>query len=621
MKIKSSSDYSNYIFIAILAVIAILLLSLKSATETKASKYPDTPFFEQKTTLNVIQLSLGAKQYKKLKKKRDQALSAGILETEDSDYVPATVTFNGVPYKAQVRLKGDWTDHLREDKWSFRIKLNDDKTILGMRKFSIHHPKTRGYLNEWLYHKAIKKEGLMGLRYGFLEGAIHIKQENPSRYFVRSDSLDYINKEVGIYAIEESFDKRTIESNKRKESIILKFSEDYWWNEVKKGIEVGRPYGMRSGNFFDGQLGLLDKYPITVFAEGKVLSDSIMHEYFKLSKNLLEDLRRGNTTIDKVFDVKNLAMQNAILNLFGAVHGTYSINLRFYYNPITSKLEPIAFDGNSGLKLSKYYHFLFLDQSRDTVFLKELAYALDEVSRPEYLNKLLKEHDKDLDYYDQVLKSEFKRSVLNEDNLRYNQTVLRQEYTRLKESLGLSENDMENIVDERRNTIDLPVMDRWEKIRTKYKKDKQHGDDVSFTVSRSSSEAPSYTTVKNINVNYGSRYEAGIIVKRGKTVNLFGLRIQGRYPNRIDALFDLEKGIVVDQASSSDFRNEDASIEDLGDGWYRCTVSGEVFADKIRISFGPTTNQRKVTNWEGTTTANGNMYIIPSSLKLEAISQ
>ena len=192
------------------------------SSNKKEAKYPETPAFTQKTNLNLIQLTVSEKSFDKLEKKRFKALSQGVLETSDTDYVPATVSFNAKDFRAQIRLKGDWTDHLKGEKWSFRVKLKDDKTILGMRKFSLHHPQTRGryYLAEWLYLKAIKKEGIMGLRYTFLEGSIHVKRKNSSAY---------ITKDVGFYALEETFDKRTIESNNLKESVILKFAEDHWW--------------------------------------------------------------------------------------------------------------------------------------------------------------------------------------------------------------------------------------------------------------------------------------------------------------------------------------------------------------------------------------------------------
>ena len=390
MKLKSSNK-KTYLFIGGLLFCIVFLFAFKEIYTKKPTKYPLPPLIEKKTGLDLIQISLNEKNYLKLKKKRDKALSVGILETNDSDYVPATITYQDENYRAEIRLKGDWTDHLKDDKWSFRIKLKDNKTIMGMRKFSVHRPESRGFINEWLYHKAIKAEKIMGLRYGFLEGMIHVKKNHSS---------EYLTKEVGIYAIEESFDKRTIESNARKESVILKFSEEDFWAKVKRSKAIGDPSGIFWRNF----MSLDVDFPITTFGEDKVLQNETLHQYFKLSKNLLSDLRNGNKTIDQVFDVKELAMQNAILNLFGATHGVYAINVRFYYNPITSKLEPLAFDGNAGKIIDNYIHFDFLNSQKDSIYLKELAYALEKVSNPSYLNNIVQKHKEELTYFKKELK-------------------------------------------------------------------------------------------------------------------------------------------------------------------------------------------------------------------------
>ena len=49
-------------------------------------------------------------------------------------------------HKISLRLKGDHLDHLRGKKWSFRVKVKRGNTLLGMKQFSLHHPKTRNYL-------------------------------------------------------------------------------------------------------------------------------------------------------------------------------------------------------------------------------------------------------------------------------------------------------------------------------------------------------------------------------------------------------------------------------------------------------------------------------------------
>ena len=606
MKLKSSNKES-FKFLGALIVLTIFLLALNGFTNKKKDKYANTPDFEQTTPLDFIQLTFNESQYNKLKKKRDKAISIGILQTDDSDYVPATIAYNGEDYRAEVRLKGDWTDHLKGDKWSFRIKLKNDQTILGMRKFSLHHPKTRGYVNEWFYHNAVKREELMGLRYSFVEGSIHIKLNN---------SPDYINKPVGIYAIEETFDKRTIESNKRKESVILKFSEDYWWAEVKKSIDVGKASGLGFYTFMNGM-----DFPVRSFSESKTLQDSVMRNYFEFSKELLIKSRDGTMTISKSFDVKKLALQNALMNLFGATHGNAIINLRFYYNPITSKLEPIAFDGNSGKRLSQYEHFNFIKDNKeeDTLYLNYLAHALNKVSNPDYLNKLAAENKDEMTYFGKILKPEFKTEGLSLKNLRYNQSIIKEELKRLKSEFKFDDVEIkENALKE----FSIPELSAWRKNQVIFEKANStfKGKKV-YRLSRNNISKSGFTDVNNININYGNKYETSIIVKKGID-DFFGLRIQEAYPDRIDAVFDLNSGIVkgVKNANGGSFEQEKAEITSLGNGWYKCAVFGKINASRLRIIFGSTNySTNNILSWEAATKEPSSVFISPKSLMVKEL--
>ena len=211
-----------------------------------------------------------------------------------------------------------------------------------------------------------------------------------------------------------------------------------------------------------------------------------------------------------------LAKQNAILKLFGAIHGNYIINLRFYYNPITSLLEPIAFDGDSGEKLTKYTHFMFLDKKKDSVYLKELAYALHEVSQPEYLNDLMAKHKPEMDELLKPLKNEIKNSrgfLLA--NLQYNQEILKGELERIK---GIYE--IEDIKTEA-NTIERlepPDIKRWQNnntilVKTKIKKKNK---DV-YNLSRDNTSASAYTVITNNKVSFGQEYSSSVLVKKSSS--------------------------------------------------------------------------------------------------------
>ena len=116
----------------------------------------------------VIYIDIKHKNFMKLAYKRSIALKKGILLTEKTDWVPARLTYKNKVYKIKMRLKGDWIDHLVGDKWSFRIKLKGDNTFKGMKEFSIQHPRTRHYIYEWIMHQAFKREGLISLRYDFI---------------------------------------------------------------------------------------------------------------------------------------------------------------------------------------------------------------------------------------------------------------------------------------------------------------------------------------------------------------------------------------------------------------------------------------------------------------------
>ena len=96
MHLKSSKK-SSLPFLLTLLVLAALLFFL--GDNKKADKFLETPEFDQKTNLDFIQLTFSEKAFKKIKKKRLKALSAGILETSDRApsvfRAPGSVLFQG----------------------------------------------------------------------------------------------------------------------------------------------------------------------------------------------------------------------------------------------------------------------------------------------------------------------------------------------------------------------------------------------------------------------------------------------------------------------------------------------------------------------------------------------
>ena len=594
MKVKSSNKKSILLLLVLsLLVIILVVLSGNGFDISESSNKKGTlnlPHVNQKTPLSLIEIVVSEKNYQKLEKYKNRALNTEVISAKDKKYVSATIIYEGKKYKADIRLKGDWTDHLKGDKWSFRVKLKGDKTIRGMRKFSIHHPMARNYINEWAYQKLSKKENLIGLRYDFIEGVIHIKKQ---------DDSGYTSKNVGIYAIEETFDKRMLENNGRKESIIIKFTEEYWWRDVKKRIEAGKNFGIKWDKFYG--IGPNDRlfFPTRVFSESKVLEDSQLHTYFILSKKLIYELNTNKLSVEDVFNVRQLAMHSALANLFGAFHGDYIINHRFYYNPITSKLEPITFDGDSGQRITEYHYFRYT-KKEDTIYFKALITALEKVSKKEYLEEFLTQNNEEITKIESILKKEFQFSELKLKNYYSNQDVLKETLKKLKRQY-LSQ----NINNKNSSPIKINNYKEWELKNSSISPIRNS----IFTLKRIDPLKSSYTKIADYSNAFQERKSVSFKVKTTNKGDLFAIRIQGEYPERVDAVFNLSTGKVVGVKKIGLFKEESATIKKLKNGWYLCTLVTKPSANLIKVIIGTTSGTNDVLSWEHETGKNNEILI------------
>ena len=163
--------------------------------------------------LVTIELVIPASSAAELEAVRDAALERGIIEQgEERKMVEAEVRVQGRTHPAKLRIKGDWTDHVEGRQWSYRIKL-DETTFLGMREFSIQAPRTRGYLWEWLVHEAARRENVLVPRSTF----VNVVQNGHA---------------LGVYFLEEHFEKELLESQGRREGPIVVWDESTLWSTL-----------------------------------------------------------------------------------------------------------------------------------------------------------------------------------------------------------------------------------------------------------------------------------------------------------------------------------------------------------------------------------------------------
>ena len=120
------------------------------------------------------------------------------------------------------------------------------------------------------------------------------------------------------------------------------------------------------------------------------LRDPQQRKIFLRAKKIMEGFRAGLLTTSQTFsDSEKLSKWMAIGDVMGAWHGFAFSNMRFYFNPITSKFEPVpddnynerAFNYASEIRIfrlndlynkGKFLNQLFSDYSFTEKYLKEL---------------------------------------------------------------------------------------------------------------------------------------------------------------------------------------------------------------------------------------------------------
>lgn len=264
--------------------------------------------YSKQVTAPQMSIDIKFKNFQTLLYERDKALSDGgnspwnmnVKFTE----VPAKIIYEGKEYKADISLKGSRKDHYADStRMAFQVTLKGENTIMGMKKFSLHDPKMRNYIYEWMFHELLRREGFIALKYDFIQVKVN-------------------GQEAGVYAIEERPDKILLERYGYVEGPIFKLADD------------------TDSSFFN---------TVEVFNEKRYNSP----EFKKITDKayiLARGFQEGRYKLNKFVNTDKLAKYFAICDAFMYFHGSLSKSIRFYYNPIIGKFEPIGFDGHCNPK-------------------------------------------------------------------------------------------------------------------------------------------------------------------------------------------------------------------------------------------------------------------------------
>jgi len=321
----------------------------------------------------------------------DSALEGGIISPENKKYVKGFILskFDSIPI--EIRLKGDWIDHLTSGKPSYRIKVKGDFSFNGLKTFSIQHPKTRNYLNEWFMHKWCESEGILATSYDFLP-------------------VVFNGVNMGVYALEEHFDKQLLEQKQRREGVMVKFDETGFWGLSSLKEDNNKSYPYYQGSF------------VSLFKKKRTLKNKALKNQFIEGAKALSLFKGMDERVSSFIDIEQTAKYYAILEMGCAFHAGHWHNRRFYFNPITQNLENVGFDMLAGdepeQELSIMYGLnstreslregrldaqLFKNSEFRTHYLKYIEKFADSV----YLDELFSSFRKELDSKVELMRDEF----------------------------------------------------------------------------------------------------------------------------------------------------------------------------------------------------------------------
>ena len=304
-------------------------------------------------------------------------------------YYKARILFKGKYIPVNIRLKGATAnEHLKGKKKSFRLKILGENSLLGMTEFSLMDPARRNYLYEWIIRRIFLDEDLLSKKYEFVQ--LTINDEN-----------------LGLYVIDEKPSKLVIERNADREGIIVRFNDDaFWFDKIA--------YTVLGNNISEAWQEYYYSAPIEPLNKKKIENNKELLQQFFVARKLLEDFRSNKILASQVFDISKMAKFYAVSTAVGANHGALIFNMDFYFNPLTSLLEPILDDSYSEVNFSlgpinKYAYRYWLDDFskqlfRDKNFFKAYFKEFERLSEDSYFKNFLKKHSEELENLENLFK-------------------------------------------------------------------------------------------------------------------------------------------------------------------------------------------------------------------------
>jgi hypothetical protein len=352
--------------------------------------------------LPTLVVDMNFASYNDVLDQREQALRDGVYIPSGQDFVTATIRVDDAIVPVRMRLLEGPADHLGEgEKWGFEVRTRQSQQLLGMQRFYLQDPADNNWLGQWVFARALEREGVLTARYRFVH-------------------LIFNGDNWGIYALQEGFGGELLAAQGRQEGVIVRFDADLLWRSIAHfGGDAQAAYADPIANLTAADFRYFE---VDTVRDADIAQDPQLSAQRERALAMLRALQAGEVAASAVFDVEQYGRFLALVDLWGATEGASLVNLCYYYNADSGRLEPIGFNANAlgsdaRLSLAATYG----DPVLQAAYVQEAL----RVSQPEYLADLRAELEAELLQVQQAVDAEYKDAELPWDALQERQAQIR----------------------------------------------------------------------------------------------------------------------------------------------------------------------------------------------------
>lgn len=225
-------------------------------------------------------------------------------------------------FNAQIRISGDWKDHLNLEKYisSLDVRLTEGN-IQGITRFKLFLPRTRNFDNEIFVATILKEYEVL----------------SPRTFNV---NVNFNNFYEGNFIFQEKIAKELIENNNLRESLLIESDEYYIWNNTSNPYFRNMDEASKENMFVSG------KYLNQIW----ISKNENNYDIYKSAVGLFN--RALFSSKNNKFNLNSEGFNNFEMSKFETLsialnfnHGVINHNRKFYFDRLSNKFIPIYYDG------------------------------------------------------------------------------------------------------------------------------------------------------------------------------------------------------------------------------------------------------------------------------------